>query len=368
MNSRERVLKAFRIMDGNPDRVPLQFDLCKEHLEHFSKKHGLKLDYTNSMYEDVTFRISANELRTKMGSDVVIVGPQVADDFEVVKENDGTWFNEYGMKMRQGSIYVDILGYPLKDISSAGDVESYTFPDVNAPGRFRNVEKDVKKFKDDYIVIGDIEVTIFAMARQLVGMEKFLIDMALEEDYIEPLLRKITDFQIEYGLAMIERGVDALWSGDDFGSQQTLLFSEEMFHNLFKPHYERMLNAFKEAKPDIILCHHTDGAVSKLLNSLADIGYHVFNPVQPGVPGHEEGDLKEKFGKRLVFWGAIDQQDLLPRGSDEELETDIKEKLNILGEGRGYMIAPAHIIQRDVTPLRVEKFIELALKHGKYKT
>ena len=29
------------------------------------------------------------------------------------------------------------------------------------------------------------------------------------------------------------------------------------------------------------------------------------------------------------------------------------------------MIAPAHIIQNDVKPERVKKFIELCLKHGK---
>ena len=32
--------------------------------------------------------------------------------------------------------------------------------------------------------------------------------------------------------------------------------------------------------------------------------------------------------------------------------------------GGGYMIAPAHIIQSDVSPERVEKFIELCKKHA----
>jgi len=38
------------------------------------------------------------------------------------------------------------------------------------------------------------------------------------------------------------------------------------------------------------------------------------------------------------FWGAIDPQDLLPNGSDEDLERDIIEKIQILGKNRGYMI------------------------------
>jgi uroporphyrinogen decarboxylase len=76
--------------------------------------------------------------------------------------------------------------------------------------------------------------------------------------------------------------------------------------------------------------------------------------------------MKENFGNQFAFWGAIDQQDLLPHGTDEELERDIIEKISILGKGGGYMIAPAHIIQNDVSPDRVKKFIELCLKHGKY--
>ena len=69
--------------------------------------------------------------------------------------------------------------------------------------------------------------------------------------------------------------------------------------------------------------------------------------------------------RALQFWGAIDQQDLLPNGSDEALEKDIIEKISILGEGGGYMISPAHILQNDVSPERVLKFIELCHKHGK---
>ena len=69
MNSRERVLKAFRKLEGNPDRVPIQFDLCRQHTESFGKKLGIEPDYALSYYEDLTYRISANEIRTRMGSD-----------------------------------------------------------------------------------------------------------------------------------------------------------------------------------------------------------------------------------------------------------------------------------------------------------
>ena len=72
MNSRERV--GLALAGKTPDRVPIQFDLCAELLEGFSKKMGVELSYSESYYEDLKYRISGNELRTHMGSDCVVVG------------------------------------------------------------------------------------------------------------------------------------------------------------------------------------------------------------------------------------------------------------------------------------------------------
>ncbi|NOY57373.1 MAG: hypothetical protein GXO75_00370 [Calditrichaeota bacterium] len=364
MKPRERVLKAFRKMSGNPDRVPVQFEMCRQLLDHFGEKLGIPVKYTNNLYEDVTYRISGNEVRTAMGCDVVVTGAGTADDFKAKKFDDGTWLNEYGMRMRQGDIYVEVAEYPLAHIQTAADVASYSFPDANARGRYRDAEALVNRYKEDYFIIGDIEVTIFSLAQQLVGMEKLMMDMALGAEYLQPLFKACTDFQIEIGRNLAKLGVDAFWVGDDFGSQTNLLFSVKMFGDLLQPHYERLIKGIKDAKPDIIPILHCDGAVSKLLDKIWDVGFQVFNPVQPGVPGHGPKELKDAFGDRFVFWGAIDQQELLPNGTDEELEADIIEKIQILGKNRGYMISPAHIIQADVSPARVEKFIELCKKHG----
>jgi uroporphyrinogen decarboxylase len=366
MNSRERVLTAFKCLPALPDRVPIQFDLCRQLLDHFGKKLGIPVKYTENLYEDVTYRISGNEIRLALGSDVVTTGASVSDDYKIVKDANGCWLNEYGMKMRQGDIYVEVVEYPLAHAETKADIAAFSFPAPNAPGRYRDAEALVKKYHDDYLIFGDIEVTVFSLAHQLVGMEKLLVDMMMETEYVVPLFEACAEFQTQIGLRLIENGVDAIWIGDDFGTQTSLIIPPETFREQLKPHYKKMVDRFKEAKPDIIPILHCDGAVANLLDDIHEIGFEVFNPVQPGVPGHLPQDMKHNFGNQFAFWGAIDQQVLLPKGSDEELEADIIEKIKILGKGGGYMIAPAHIIQNDVSPERVEKFIELCLEHGKY--
>ena len=364
MNSRERVLRAFKRVEGLPDRIPVQFDLCRSLTDYFGKELNIPVHYTENLYEDVTYRISANELRVAMGSDVVITGASVSDDYKILKDSDGTWLNEYKMRMRQGDIYVEVVDYPLAHAETTADIESYLFPDPEAPGRFRDAEALVKKYKDEFVIIGDIEVTVFSLAHQLVGMEKLLVDMMMETEYVMPLFETCADFQIQIGLKLIEKGVDALWFGDDFGTQVSLIIPPETFREQLKPVYKRMIDRFKAAKPDIIPILHCDGAVADLLDDIREIGFEVFNPVQPGVPGHLPQDMKTNFGDRFAFWGAIDQQELLPKGTNEELERDIVEKIGILGEGGGYMISPAHIIQHDVSPQRVKYFLDLCRKHG----
>ncbi len=365
MTPRERVLRAFKRIPGLPDRVPIQFELCRQLADHFGKALNITVNYTDNLYEDVTYRISANELRVAMGSDVVVTGASVSDDYEIVKDEKGCWLNEYQMKMRQGDIYVEVVDYPLAHAETRADIDAFQFPDPLAPGRFRDAEALIKKYHDDYLIFGDIEVTVFSLAHQLVGMEKLLVDMMMEAEYVIPLFEACAEYQTQIGLQLIERGVDAIWFGDDFGTQTSLIISPETFRDQLKPHYKLMVDRFKAAKPDIIPILHCDGAVAELLGDIREIGFEVFNPVQPGVPGHLPQDMKDNFGDKFAFWGAIDQQDLLPNGTDEELEQDIIEKINVLGNGGGYMIAPAHIIQNDVTPERVLKFIELCLKHGR---
>ena len=129
MNSRERILRAFKRLPGLPDRVPVQFDLCRQHTESFGKKLGIKPDYAISYYEDLTYRISANEIRTTMGSDVIVVGGTVPHGFKPGIVNDNITRNEFGMHMKPTSLYVEVVRCPLENASKVSDIENYSFPD-----------------------------------------------------------------------------------------------------------------------------------------------------------------------------------------------------------------------------------------------
>jgi uroporphyrinogen decarboxylase len=261
---------------------------------------------------------------------------------------------------------MEVIRHPMAYITTAREVEEFPFPDPLAEGRYDDAEKYIKMYKDDYFIIGDMELTTYDMMQQLVGTEKLLIDMAQGAEYVEPLMDKCKDFALAVGTRLVLMGVDGIWAGDDFGAQNGMLISPRMWRRYFKERYRQVYAALKAANPQVVIMQHCDGAVAPILGDWIEVGLEVFNPVQPNVPGHEPEDLKTKFGDRMSFWGAIDQQNLLPFGTPEQIEADIRAKMAVLGRGGGYMVAPAHIIQGDTPPENVEAFIHAVEKYGNY--
>jgi uroporphyrinogen decarboxylase len=366
MNPKERVLKAFRKMNGDPDRVPVQFDLCRQHTEAFGKKLGIAPDYSLSYYEDLTYRISANEIRTKMGSDVAVIGATVPSGYfpEIVSHN--VTMNEFGMHMRPGPLYVDVVKCPLENATTKNDIESYSFPDPYADGRFENARRDIDKYGERYFMIGDVEISLFELAWHLTGLEKYLMGMLCDEPWLEPLNDRVEEWSTGLALQLVKTGVDAIWLGEDLGSQTSTLIAPDDWRVRFKPRHRRMIETLRRENPDLIVIMHSDGAVAPLIDDFIEIGVDVYNPVQPNVAGSDTQELKNKYGDKISFFGGIDQQLLLPSGDIGMIREEIKRRISILGKNRGYLLAPAHILQPDVTTETIEEMIKAAVEFGSY--
>ena len=49
--------------------------------------------------------------------------------------------NEFGMVMRQGTHYMELIGHPLAHVSDPAEVADFPFPDPLAPGRLDDAER-----------------------------------------------------------------------------------------------------------------------------------------------------------------------------------------------------------------------------------
>jgi uroporphyrinogen decarboxylase len=69
--------------------------------------------------------------------------------------------------------------------------------------------------------------------------------------------------------------------------------------------------------------------------------------------------LKERYGDRLCFLGAIDTNKVLPEGSVQDVRDEVKRRIEDLGPS-GYILAAVHDIQADVPPQNVIEMYKYA--------
>jgi len=359
MNSRERFITT--INGEISDRVPVVANLT----EQLAAKLAQELDCDIQMEDSfLATRISHRDILLKLGNDAVLVAATRGRLKPTIKLANGNVQDEWGLEYKVVGLYSEAVVRPLSKCETIEDLEKYSFPDPLDEGRWEFANEIIPRYKNDYGIIGDLEASIFELAWNLVGMEKFIMDLATEEDYIAVLLDKIADYSTACGLKMIDLGVDMIWAGDDVGTQKGMMLSPDMWRGHFKTRMKKMFDAFKAKNPDIKIAYHSCGCITPIIPDLIEIGLDILNPLQPMAQGMELSNLYRLYSDRLVFFGAIDVQDVLPNGSALDVENEVLRCLKATNGGRKYIIAPAHNMQPDTPIENVHAFYDAIMKHG----
>jgi len=138
--------------------------------------------------------------------------------------------------------------------------------------------------------------------------------MALRRDYVGPLLDEVADYSIGIGLALIDLGADALLTGDDVGMDIGPMVSPRMWREWLKPRLQRVFDAYRAARPDLILAYHTCGSVLPFIDELVEMGVDVLNPIQVTARGWMPPRSSSVWNEAGLLW-RIDQREVLPHGT-----------------------------------------------------
>jgi uroporphyrinogen decarboxylase len=93
----------------------------------------------------------------------------------------------------------------------------------------------------------------------------------------------------------------------------------------------------------------------------------IVNPVQVSARGMDTRQLKERFGRDLVFWGGgVDTQRVLPFGTPQEVRDEVRRRIDDLAPGGGFVFAAVHNIQAFVAPENIVAAFETVLECGGY--
>jgi uroporphyrinogen decarboxylase len=375
--SRERVVAA--INHKEPDRVPLDFTPLKDFYLNLKKYLGLNIIETiqPNMAMEV---IPHPDVLKAMGVDMISVKLSGGSGKKPPVHADGLVEDAWGViykpvEQSGGGMYYETVRSPLADLTT-DLVNEYPWPDPNEPGRLEATASTAKKLfeETDFALVGRFGGPIIETATYLMGFEKWMVTAASEPDLAALVLNKITDIQIGLDRVGLEACGKYLQifkaSGEDYGAQNGPLYSMRMFHNLLLPCLQRRVAAARsllnEINPDCKIMLHSCGSIRKFLPDLIDIGIDIIDPVQPLAAEMDSYALKRDFGDRLSFHGGVDIQEVLPFGTEAEVISETKRRIQAFAPGGGYILSSSHNVQADTPPANLMTMIKTAHEFGVY--
>ena len=202
-------------------------------------------------------------------------------------------------------------------------------------------------------------------------IEEWYVSTAARFDYVYELFQR----QCEIGLANLEKihaavgdCVTAVFiTGTDFGTQDGPFIGNRSYCNLYQPFHARV-NDWVHKNTNWKTLIHSCGSIVKLLPDIVDSGFDILNPVQTSAAGMDARQLKDRFGDRITFWGGgVDTQKTLPFGTPQEIRQEVLRRIEIFGEGGGFVFNPIHNVQAGIP---VENLVALydAVQESRSKT
>lgn len=339
MDSRERILAL--LAGKMSDQVP--FDIW-----YTPEVRDQLLDYYKIDEEQELWRL------LKIDKIAWVSAPYIDLREPMIDEGgDQLGLNEWGSGVRtvehssDGS-YEEVVSYPLKDATTIEEIEAHGWPN---PDRF-----DYQALLESCHAYPNwprmlIFISLFEIYCKLRPMDISLMDLYVEQDLADAIIDKIFKIQkryIEKSFEVCGDALDIVYLSDDMGMQDRQLISVEVWEERFREPYRELIELVHSKGAYVF--YHSDGAAFPIIEQMVDLGVDIINPIQHACPGMEREHLIEAFGSRVVFHGAVENQQVLPFGTPEEVRQEVETNIKTLGKYGRYICAPCHNLQPG-TPL-----------------
>lgn len=331
MNSKERVINTLHRQEV--DRIPMWMWYHPDIYVQFQEQFGWDPDTADAkLCNDIKqTHISINREMFRP----LAPGELFTDDWGVVWKREGS--------------YNQVTANPLHTADPSAIAE-YRFPDADDPSRYTELARICTSFKDEYFMGADVSGSIFEPCYHIRGMDKLMVDMIENPEFVEIFFDHAADFTRKVCENALEYPLDWIWLGDDIGGQSAMMMSPGMWRTMLKPRLAGIIKAVKNKRPEIKIAYHSCGAIRPVIADLIEIGVDVLNPIQPLCPGMNPEELKKEFGDSLAFMGGLDTQEFLIHANPEEVRHHARELIDVMSNGGGYIFAASHTIQPD-TPM-----------------
>jgi len=213
----------------------------------------------------------------------------------------------------------------------------------------------------DRAIIGLFGGNLIETSQFLFRNDNFFVLLAAEPRRAHRLLDKLVELHLEnleLFLSAVGPYIDIILFGDDFGMQTGPQISPRMYREFFQPRQKIMWETAKRLA-DAKVMLHSCGGLYPLMPGFIEAGLDIIQPVQTTCTNMEPERLKREFGRDLCLWGGgSDTQEVLPRGTPDEVAEDVRRRVNILAPGGGFVFQQIHNIMADVPPENIVAMLD----------
>ncbi|MBN1341868.1 MAG: hypothetical protein JXQ73_04270 [Phycisphaerae bacterium] len=375
MTRRQRVMAALN--HEEPDRVPMDLGgslastMVGEAYPALRQALGLPAHEHADARRYASLADIEDDVREALDVDIVH-GPQACGaggTKEVI--SDDTFIDEWGVRWHKppgGHYYVERA--PFQDEATVQAVERYDWMEPKDMVMLDGVAETLRKLRKetDYAVTLEIRGRVLSLGQFLRGFENFMVDLAMNESFVQALFERTTQIQIAVNdIVFREIGdlVDIVYTSDDLGGQNGPQIGPDCFKRLLKPHFNKIW-AHARVSTKAKLMHHCCGSCYAFIGDFIQLGVQAINPLQVSAAYMDTAKLKSEFGKRMAFWGGIDTQSIMPRGSAEDVRQEVKRRIHDMAPGGGYILSAVHNLQPEVPPANIIALFEAGKEFGRY--
>ncbi len=225
----------------------------------------------------------------------------------------------------------EVVGAAIEDWSQ---LDGYQPPDL---GRAEDYAEMAARFASpetaNLFRIGHVPGFTFNIARKLRKLDNYLCDLMLERDRIDELHKRVRAELLKAIDCVADAGADAIMFPEDWGTQDRLMVSPQMWRDIFKPEFAALAGRAHDRGMLVIM--HSCGKMTAIIEDLIECGVNCLQFDQPRLHGIDE--LAERFGGRMAFWCPVDIQQVLPTGDAEAIRADARHMIAALGGGGGFV-------------------------------
>jgi len=360
MNSRERVLAALN--NEQPDRVPI-FELWISESSYFGIAKILGLDVNEFKgHRDMHGEecISSKDVYCTVIEKLELdaTSSEISTGLRHISEDRA--INKYGVIQRLSE---HAEPYPVEGpIKEPSDLKGFDMVSKLAPEDFAGIEHVIGRVGSDkahFVQISDP----FQISWVLRGaMQNLLRDYIRNPQLVHDLARIAVDFQMAVIDKLLEMGVTVMDMNGDLAGEENTLMSPEHYREYIKPYQKKVVDYVHEKGARII--KHTDGNIWPILDDMVEIGFDGIHPFQPQCM--DLGQVKKYLAGKACVIGNIDCRNLLPFGTEDEVERAVIEAIETAAAGGGYIISSSNSIHPRCKPENYVAMVKASHEYGTY--